>query len=233
MCKLVVINKLYLGNRELGYELMDIGKGNYEVVEMTAGQIKSALKSGKEILGLKASEGNELVLDKENYFMSNIMKKVHINKLEPLYEAESSLANIFFYVVGTGVENGKQYFNVVNSRFGRTKMTEEMVKAYIPIGVIAGGCKLENNEIVVSDLIKVDNKPETVVEVQVKSESVDVKVETSKQKESKVTEGEVVKIPPIVKKIEENPLNDKVVSVEIEKVAKLKQVETKTQKSKK
>lgn len=219
MCKLVVINKLYLGNRELGYELMDLSK--LEVVEMTAGQIKSALKAGKEILGVKVSAGNELVLDKENYYMSNIMKKVHINKLEPLYEAESSLANIFFYVVGVGVKDGKQYFNVVNSRFGRTKMTEEMIKAYYPIGVIAGGVKIENDKIIVSDLIKsADKKPEPE---KVKTSVIEPKVEEVKVEETK----------PEETKVEENPLDEKIVSVEIEKVAKPKAGDTKTQKSKK
>lgn len=225
MCK-VVINKLFLGNRELGYELMDIGKT--EVVEMTASQIKTSLRAGKNILGVKISAGNELVLDKEKYFMSNMMKKVHINKLEPLYEAESSLANIFFYVVGTGVENGKQYFDVVNSRFGRARMTEEMVKAYYPIGVIAGGVKIENDKIIVSELIKsVDKKSEPVAEVEVKPVVVETKVETPKVEEVKPEEPK--KEEPKV----ENPLDDKVISVEIEKVAKPKAGETKSQKSKK
>jgi hypothetical protein len=194
---------------------MDLSK--LEVVEMTAGQIKSALKAGKEILGVKISTGNELELDKENYYMSNIMKKVHINKLEPLFDTESSLANIFFYVVGVCDKDGKRYYNVINSRFGRTKMTEELVRAYIPIGVIAGGVKLEDDKIIVSDLIKpADKIPETVANVEVKSE---VKVGIPKVEESKVTEGHIIKVPPIVKKIE-NPLDDKIVSVDVEKVQK-------------
>lgn len=221
MCK-VVINKLFLGNRELGYELMDIGKT--EVVEMTASQIKTSLRAGKNILGVKISAGNELVLDKEKYFMSNMMKKVHINKLEPLYEAESSLANIFFYVVGTGVENGKQYFDVVNSRFGRTRMTEEMIKAYYPIGVVAGGVKIENDKIIVSDLIKSSYKNSELIK-----ES-EIKPEEFKPEDSK--ENEKDELPFEVKKIE-NTLDDKIVSVEIEKVEKPKAGETKTQKSKK
>lgn len=227
MCKLVVINKLYLGNRELGYELFDLNK--LEVVEMTAGQIKLALKAGKEILGVKVSAGNELVLDKEKYFMNNLMKKVHINKLEPLYEAENSLANIFYYVVGVCDKNGKRYYNVVNSRFGRTKMTEDLVKAYIPIGIIAGGVKIENNEIIVSDLIKpADKKSEPITEVKVKPEVLETKVETSKVEEVKPEDSKKEE-----SKIEENPLDEKIVSVEIEKVAKPKAGDTKTQKSKK
>lgn len=74
MCKLLLLNKICLGNRELGYELVDLNK--LEVIEMTAGQIKSALKAGKEILGVKVSAGNELELDKEKYFMTNIIRDI-------------------------------------------------------------------------------------------------------------------------------------------------------------
>lgn len=212
MCKLLVLNKLCLGNRELGYELIDLNK--MEVIEMTAGQIKSALKVGKEILGVKVSAGNELELDKEKYFMTNIMRKVHINKLEPVYESENTLANIFFYVVGVGVKDGKQNFNVVNSRFGRTKMTEEMIKAYYPIGVIAGGVQVVNDEIIISELIKPAGKVE-----EKKSEPVAVV-----EREGKLTQDTHTKV--------ENPLDDKIVSVDITKVDKSASA-TKTTKSKK
>ena len=200
MCKLLLLNKICLGARELGYELMDLSK--LEVIEMTAGQIKSALKAGKEILGVKVSAGNELELDKEKYFMTNLMRKVHINKLEPVYESENTLANIFFYVVGVSVKDGKQYFNVVNSRFGRTKMTEEMIKAYYPIGVIAGGVQVVNEEVIISELIK---SPDKVDEK--KSESVKVV-----EQEGKLEQSASDKV--------ENPLNDTIVSVEITKVNK-------------
>lgn len=212
MCKLLVLNKLCLGNRELGYELIDLNK--LEVIEMTAGQIKLALKAGKEILGVKVSAGNELELDKEKYFMTNIMRKVHINKLEPVYESENTLANIFFYVVGVSVKDGKQYFNVVNSRFGRTKMTEEMIKAYYPIGVIAGGVQVINEEVIISELLKPADKVE-----EKKSESVVVV-----EQEGKLTQDTHTKV--------ENPLDDKIVSVEITKVDKSAST-TKTTKSKK
>ncbi len=212
MCKLLVLNKLCLGNRELGYELIDLNK--LEVVEMTAGQIKSALKAGKEILGVKVSAGNELELDKEKYFMTNIMRKVHINKLEPVYESENTLANIFFYVVGVSVKDGKQYFNVVNSRFGRTKMTEEMIKAYYPIGVIAGGVQVVNEEVIISELINSVGKVE-----EKKAEPVAVV-----EHEGKLTQDTHTKV--------ENPLDDKIVSVDITKVDKSASA-TKTTKSKK
>ncbi len=180
MCRLLVVNKLYLGNRELGFELMDLKK--LEVLEMTAGQIKSALKSGKEILGVKVTGENELDLDKEKYFMTNIMKKVHINKLEPLYEGESSLANIFFYVVGVTSKEGETLFNVINSRFGRTAMTEQVLKVYYQMGAIAGGVRIEDDKIVISDLIKNDNVVEKKVEPVAEPKEENKKVKVAEKK---------------------------------------------------
>lgn len=232
MCKLLVLNKLYLGARELGCELIDLNK--LEVIEMTAGQIKSALKAGKEILGVKVSAGNELELDKEKYFMTNLMRKVHINKLEPLYDTESSLANIFFYVAGVTEKNGKTLYNCINSRFGRCQMDDNKLRVYYEMGAIAGGIKIENDKIIVSDLIKTaEKKPEPVVEVEKKPGVTEPKKESVTENEkSEVKE----KKPEEPKKSEtkvENSLNEKIVSVEVEKVAKSKTETTKVAKSKK
>ena len=160
MCTtLLAINKLYLGNRELGYELYDLTRG--EVIEMTAGQIKQALKGGKSILGVKVSSGNELIPDEEEYYMRNLMKKVHINKLEPLFECESSIANMFYYVTGTANRNSVKVYKVVNSRFGREEITEEKLKALYELGVVAGGVKVEHGSVVVSKYIEHEEKDET------------------------------------------------------------------------
>ena len=60
MCKLFVVNSLYLGNRSLGLELWD-GKG---VVEMTEKQVRDGINAGKEIYGLKvAANGIDLDID--------------------------------------------------------------------------------------------------------------------------------------------------------------------------
>lgn len=74
MCTtLLAVNKLYLGNRELGYEFYDLTKE--EVIEMTAGQIKQAVKGEKNIIGLKVSSENEIMPDTDGYYMRNMMKK--------------------------------------------------------------------------------------------------------------------------------------------------------------
>lgn len=183
MCmKLLVINKLYLGNRELGYELYDLTGG--EVIEMTAGQIKQAIKGGKNILGVKVSSENELIPDAEGYYMRNLMKKVHINKLEPLYECESSIANMFYYVTGTVNRNSVKVYKVVNSRFGREEITGEKLKALYELGVMAGGVKVEQGKVTVSEYIEKEEpckEKEEPLEKEVKQEK-DKKETTEKAK---------------------------------------------------
>lgn len=183
MCmKLLVINKLYLGNRELGYELYDLTGG--EVIEMTAGQIKQAIKGGKNILGVKVSSENELIPDAEGYYMRNLMKKVHINKLEPLYECESSIANMFYYVTGTVIRNSVKVYKVVNSRFGRGEITGEKLKALYELGVMAGGVKVEHGKVMISEYIEHEEpckEKEEPLEKEVKQEK-DKKETTEKAK---------------------------------------------------
>ena len=75
MCKLFVVNSLYLGNRSLGLELWD-GKG---VVEMTEKQVGDGLNAGKEIYGLKVSpNGIDLDIDTDGFYMNNLVIHRHI-----------------------------------------------------------------------------------------------------------------------------------------------------------
>ena len=84
MCrKLVVTNEIFLGTRAICYEAYSLPKG--EVVELTEKQIKDALKgiTTDEVYGLELSEAGELVMDKKNFFTTNMMKKIHTNTLIP------------------------------------------------------------------------------------------------------------------------------------------------------
>lgn len=147
MCK-VAINRLFLGARELGWELWN-GK---EITEMTSGQIKTVLKGGKsEILGLVLDEKGELQLDREGYMMNNIMCKVHIGKLTPMIEDELVMMNVFYYVVGTKEEDGNMVYEVVSSRFARETLGKEKLMALYELGAVAGGMKVENGEIITFD----------------------------------------------------------------------------------
>lgn len=147
MCK-VVVNRLMLGGRELGWEIW-MGK---EVIEMTSNQIKTALKRGRsDIMGLCLDEKGELVLDKENYYMENIMCKVHIGRLTPMVESETAMMNVFYYVTGTEEKDGDILYHMISSRFERVTMGHENLMALYRLGVLAGGVKVEGDKIISFD----------------------------------------------------------------------------------
>lgn len=154
MCrKLIVTNKLSLGNRALGYETYSLPKG--ELVEFTDKQIRDIIKNGgpDEVYGLKISEDTgELVFD-ENFYVTNMMNKLHINSLVPVVE-EDCLANLFYIVIGTHKVKNETMYDVISSRYERTSFNAEKVKTLLDMKVISAGAKLENGEIVVAPLEK-------------------------------------------------------------------------------
>ena len=152
MCrKLVVTNKLSLGSRELGWETYSLPKG--EVLEFTSKQLKDAIKQGTdEVYGLKLDEEtSELVFDKEGFFTTNMMQKVHINTLTPIIE-DDCLANLFYIVIGTHKSKQETVYDVVSSRYERTSFCEEKIKALLEMGIISGGARLENGAVVVASM---------------------------------------------------------------------------------
>ena len=153
MCrKLVVVNKLGLGSRELGYEVYSLPKG--EVLEFTAKQLRDIIKAGKdEVYGLKIAEnGFDLVFD-EKFFTTNMMYKVHIGTLTPMAEMDC-LVNLFYIVIGTHKVKQETVYDVISSRYERTGFSEEKAKALLEMGIISGGATLQNGKIVVASLEK-------------------------------------------------------------------------------
>lgn len=162
MCrKLVVMNKLSLGTRELGWEAFSLPKG--EVLEFTSVQLRNLIKQGKdEVYGLKLAKNNfDLEFDKETFFTTNMMNKVHINSLTPIVEDEC-MVNLFYVVIGTHTEKGVTMYDVISSRYERTCFTAEKVKTLLELHIISGGAKLEDGNIVVASLEK--SKPVEKVE---------------------------------------------------------------------
>ena len=153
MCrKLVVVNELYLGNRQLGFETFSLPKG--ELLEFTSKQLKDIMKQGKdEVYGLKLSETNELAADTEHFFCNNWMVKSHINSLTPKFESES-MANIFYIVIGAHKEKGGMVYDMVSSRYERAGFTEEKTKTLLEMGIISAGAKLQDGKIIVAPLEK-------------------------------------------------------------------------------
>ncbi|MBQ8327976.1 MAG: hypothetical protein IJX86_13015 [Lachnospiraceae bacterium] len=154
MCrKLVVTNKLSLGNRELGWETYSLPKG--EVVEFTGKQLKDIIRNGgpDEVYGLTISEETgELVFD-PNFHVTNMMNKLHINTLVPVEESDC-LANLFYIVIGTHKVKNEIMYDVISSRYERTSFNAEKVKTLLEMKIISAGAKLENGEIVVAPLEK-------------------------------------------------------------------------------
>lgn len=186
-----IVNKLFLGTRELGYECYT----GCEVVEMTAKQIINGLKAGKDIRGLKIDEKtNELVLD-DKFFAVNMMAHSHINHYEPMLETDCK-ANVFYIVMEKRMENEKAVYDMVSSRFERVTVSEEKLITWMELGLVSAGAKLENGKIVLPDMstktepeksdnpVKAESPVAVKVEAPVKEEKpVAVKVETTVKKE--------------------------------------------------
>lgn len=150
--KIIVVNELVLGQRNLGFEALVLPKG--EIVEYTTKQLKELIMAGREdVFGLAVStETGELIPD-ESFYCRNYMVKSHINSLVPKFESDS-LVNLFYIVIGTHKEKGNVLYDVVSSRYERAVITAEKVKIMLDMGIISAGAKLENGEILVAPLEK-------------------------------------------------------------------------------
>ena len=162
MCKVVVLREM-LGARETNYSLWD-GK---QVVEMTAKEIKEAIKSNIKICGLTLDDDENLILDKQGFFCVNVMEHRHCNHYQPMIKDEGLVAsNLFYIVIGSEkAKDGTITYQCISTRFERLKLSEADLRAYLKIGVISAGCKIgENNEILLASMQNSTNekKKETV-----------------------------------------------------------------------
>lgn len=173
MCrKLVVTNEIFLGARPICYEAYSLPKG--EVVELTEKQIKDALKglTTDEVYGLALSETGELILDTENFFTTNMMKKVHTNTLIPMVE-DDCLTNLFYIVIGTHKEKGNTIYDVISSRYERTSFTEEKVKTLLDMHIISAGAKMQGDNVIVAPLEKLEqSRPQQPADTKIEKTTV-------------------------------------------------------------
>lgn len=162
MCKMnVVVNKLVLGNRELGFECWD-GK---QVAEFTAKQLKDIIRAGKQkVCGLKIGANGELELDREGFFTTDMMVHSHIGSYKSMND--ESMANNLYICIGVQDEKGEKVYNCISSRFEQAKFSEADMRAYLRIGIVSGGAKLDGDKIVLASL-EVEKKEEPKVEVPV------------------------------------------------------------------
>ena len=199
MCTKIVINKLYLGNRELGYELFSDG----EIIEMTEKQIISEIKSGKDIRGLVIGESGKLELDVAGFGMRNLMEKRHIGNYKPMVE-HGCMVNMFLTVIGSKeTENGVVYEGITN-RFKRVDLDEALLVTYYNMGIINGGVILKDGTLDVPKCQK-----ETITE-QVQESKTTEEVETT-------VDAEIATEPETEERIEvENTSEEKTEPVEEE-----------------
>lgn len=154
MCrKLIVTNKLSLGNRALGFEAWALPKG--ELVEFTEKQLKDIIRSGgpDEVYGLKINEETGGLVFDDSFYVTNMMNKLHINTLVPMLE-DDCLANLFYIVIGTHKVKQETMYDVISSRYERATFGAEKVKMLLDMRIISAGAKLENGEIVVAPMEK-------------------------------------------------------------------------------
>lgn len=183
MCKMnIVVNKLVLGNRELGWELWS-GK---EVMEYTSKQLRDMIKAGRQkICGLKIGDNDELELDKEGFFTTNMMVHSHIGSWKSL--EEESMVNNLYVCIGSHEESGKVVYDCISSKFEQAKISENDMRAYLKIGIVSGGAKLDGEKIVLAG---------TALEKKVQSSVTEKKEETAKNETAKTEPVKVVTAKP-------------------------------------
>lgn len=195
MCKMrVIVNRELLGTRETGWALWD-GK---QVMELTAKQIKDTMRKGNKVCGLTLDDKGELIPDKEGFFTTNIMEHRHCGQYRPMVEAEGCMANLFYIVIGTKEEKGEKQYECISTKFEQLVLSEADVKAYLRIGIISAGARLnDKGEVEVASLeFKKPEpvKPEPVKVEEKKPEPVKEPVKVEEKKPEPVVKTEVPKM---------------------------------------
>ena len=137
MCKMrVVVRRECLGSREIGWSIFN-GKS---IQECTSIQIRNLIKSGQKVCGL-ALKVNDLVLDEEGFFTSNLIEHRSCDNYTPMIEGDTAV-NVFYIVIGKHEESGVTYYDCISTKFEQTAFNESDVRAYLRLGIISGGARL-------------------------------------------------------------------------------------------
>lgn len=181
MCEMrVVIWRDMLGERETGWTMW---LGN-KIGHATSNKIKQLIKAGEKVCGLTLNSKNELVLDKDGWFCTNLMEYRSCGNFKPMIE-EGCLANVFYIVIGSHEENGVTMYDAISTQFEKLSLSESDVKAYLKIGVISGGCREKDGKIELASLtnkeqVKEEPKP-VVIEDKAEVKKPEAKTEVAKK----------------------------------------------------
>ena len=163
MC-MYLTNGNFLGQRLIGYEFYDSKSKGF--VGMTEKQVIIKLKNNEKVYGfiLGEEDGKEvLLLDKENFNMSNLQLKTGVNSLSWMNEDSGSDMNMELIVVAASGDKKKVY-ETVNARHARMEYTEDKLKMMLEIGVPVAGVRLEKNKLVACEGVEIIGNEEEVKE---------------------------------------------------------------------
>jgi len=163
MC-MYLTNGNFLGQRLIGYDFYDSKSKGF--AGMTEKQVISKLKSNEKIYGfvLGEEDGKEvLLLDKENFNMSNLQLKTGVNSLSWMNEDNSSDMNMELIVVAVSGDK-KKIYETVNARHARVEYSEDKLKMMLELGVPVAGVRLDKNKLVICEGVEIISNEEEVRE---------------------------------------------------------------------
>ncbi len=163
MC-MYLTNGNFLGQRLIGYDFYDSKTRGF--VGMTEKQVITKLKNKEKVYGfvLGEEDGKEvLVLDKENFNMSNLQLKTGVNSLSWMNEDSGSDMNMELIVVAASGDKKKVY-ETVNARHARMEYTEDKLKMMLELNVPVAGVRLEKNRLVACEGVEIISNEEEVKE---------------------------------------------------------------------
>lgn len=163
MC-MYLTNGNFLGQRLIGYDFYDSKTRGF--VGMTEKQAITKLKNNEKVYGfvIGEEEGKEvLVLDKENFNMSNLQLKTGVNSLSWMNGDSGSDMNMELIVVAASGDK-KKVFTTVNARHARVEYSEDKLKMMLELGVPVAGVRLEKNRLVPCGGVEIISDEEEAIE---------------------------------------------------------------------
>ena len=99
------------------------------------------------------------------------MEHRHCGNYTPMF-SEECMANLFYIVIGKHEKKGVTVYDCISTKWEQVALSESDVKAYIRIGIISAGAKLDGDKIVVAPVeeVKVESKPVPEVKTEEKVE---------------------------------------------------------------
>ena len=160
MC-MYLVDGMYLGNRLIGYEAYETKSKGF--VGMTEKQIINKLKTGERVYGFvlgKEEDKDTLLLDTDNFNMTNLQIKSGVNTLSWADEDNTSDMNTALIVVSVSGDKKKVY-ETVNARHARVKYSEDKLKMMMELGIPIAGVKLEKNKLVICEGVEISGEEVT------------------------------------------------------------------------